>query len=632
MIVNLSQMFLCESGERNGYKRMNIKDKKKVLSYIGVFAIALFVITIYYLLISSEIYAGERVLYRDDLGTYQVMTNEATTFWQKVFDTTANKTRYVFNVILLLVFNLAGDNFEKIDTILLAYNIALTFAFFLLLFSTGNTKKVIRNVVIASGGALAFCSSRFSYYTMTEVLGIMEGLALILAVSFLTLLIKDNFCFGLKYWIANSLAFIAMYVHERYFVLFGVIFVYVLWGKVISTINLKKSCFNLGFSVFSIAFFFTQRYLVLGNRILDGTSGTDIVDTFNLKTFVTHIWHHIAYIMGLNAPGNSYLNGIDPTDVPGHIYILTIIINITYVMVIVGYINYLRKDCSDLKRETGIIFVSLACIMALIVSSSVTIRVEMRWVYAPCALFIVVLTHFISKIRKEKYGFTVLTILLCFTLICILKQEGYYRSNWNNLYYWGDRELSSSLMENIDVSDKQVENITIISKDQWFSWDEEMVKQLLMPYEIECKEVSFVNSIYLVPENAEYILCKDTEENLFFSITNYLGKCFDKVGWYDDGWIEPYSRFSVLKSSDNVLSFKFHYTGEYEEGMGGEIWINGEKKKDFNFVKNDNWLDIEIPDLPTGILDVEIYCNFVVVKDSGRSESGELSCLLYQVK
>ena len=133
-----------------------MKDKKKGLLYVGVFAIGLFVITIYYLLISSEIYSGERALYRDDLGTYQVMTNEATTFWQKVFDTTAHKTRYAFNVILLLVFNLVGDNFEKIDTILLVYNIALTFAFFLLLFYIGSEKKLMRNVVIALGGGSGF--------------------------------------------------------------------------------------------------------------------------------------------------------------------------------------------------------------------------------------------------------------------------------------------------------------------------------------------------------------------------------------------------------------------------------------------------------------------------------------------
>ena len=73
------------------------------------------------------------------------------------------------------------------------------------------------------------------------------------------------------------------------------------------------------------------------------------------------------------------------------------------------------------------------------------------------------------------------------------------------------------------------------------------------------------------------------------------------------------------------------YTGAYRKGRGGEVWVNGEKQKEFMFKEDDNWLNIELENIETGLLKFEIKFNFVVIENSGRSEEGKLSCLLYEV-
>lgn len=597
---------------------------------IGLFVGVLILIIGYYLVISQDVYSGERALYRDDLGTYQVIGDESKTFSQRILDTTANKTRYVFNFILIVFFKIVGTNFERIDTLLFIWNVLLSVIFFLLLWWLIDSKENKKDIFLSLGGTLAFSSSRFSYYTMSEVLGIMEGLALLLTVAFLILLIKDNYQFGQKYWIANVLCLVNMYVHERYFVLWGVVLAYIILAKMVNREKRISSKVLIAFS--AIAIFFIQRYFVLGNRVLDGTSGTDIVDTFSIKTFITHVVYQMGYLLGVNAPNNAYLNGIAPTDVSCSIYILTIVIIFSWMLIFILFVHALRCKQLVFREEICKLTLGIAIIGALIVASSVTIRVEMRWLYASYAIFISLMTYMASRIiygeyKKQKVGYALWVV----AIFCILGQEQYYRDNWRNLYYWGDRELSSSLVENIDVNDKEIENITIVSADEGFSWDSQTVKDLLSPYEIECYEVVFVDNIFLIPENAEYILLKKTGENLFLLMTDVCSSLFNKAGWYEDGWVEPYATFSMINTDSNNMSMRFMYTGAYRKGMGGEVWVNGEKQKEFMFKEDDNWLNIELENIETGLLKFEIKFNFVVIENSGRSEEGKLSCLLYEV-
>lgn len=123
---------------------------------------------------------------------------------------------------------MVGNQYERVDILLQAENIFLGIAFYIiaLIIEATYKKKDKKLTFIPLIVTLMFMASRFSYYSYTEVLGIMENIAMLCAILFVLFLLKDNFTLGKNYWIANFIYVIAIYTHERYFVLAGVLIVY----------------------------------------------------------------------------------------------------------------------------------------------------------------------------------------------------------------------------------------------------------------------------------------------------------------------------------------------------------------------------------------------------------------------
>ena len=98
-------------------------------------------------------------------------------------------------------------------------------------------------------------------------------------------------------------------------------------------------------------------------------------------------------------------------------------------------------------------FLFVAFIGACIVCSSVTIRVEMRWVYVSLAAALLFLSWMYGSLTEQmaKRGRWVqaLPYLSLFTLyvLFMLPVEHYYRGLFPNLYYWADQEHYNALAE-----------------------------------------------------------------------------------------------------------------------------------------------------------------------------------------
>lgn len=235
-----------------------LKDKEN----INVYIISVILITVFSLLLGSHIYEENRVLYLDDLSAHQVFTNPDTTIMQKVLDIGLNKTRFVLNIVLLIFFKMVGNQYERVDILLQAENIFLGIAFYIiaLIIEATYKKKDKKLTFIPLIVTLMFMASRFSYYSYTEVLGIMENIAMLCAILFVLFLLKDNFTLGKNYWIANFIYVIAIYTHERYFVLAGVLIVYLGMCWMMNKRKLSFSKKKLGFAfvwalVLPVAFF-----------------------------------------------------------------------------------------------------------------------------------------------------------------------------------------------------------------------------------------------------------------------------------------------------------------------------------------------------------------------------------------
>ena len=147
----------------------------------------------------------------------------------------------------------------------------------------------------------------------------------------------------------------------------------------------------------------------------------------------------------------------------------------------------------------------LAFIALCIGSSSVTIRVEMRWVYVVYAAALLVLAYMTSLMGPA--GF--LAILYA---ALIFPAETYYREHWSNLYLWPDQMKYNSLAEETvekygdDIFDKQI----YIIRDT-YEISEFTAETFLKVYDRDGKgkntELRFIDSDFDLPEITDDMVC-----------------------------------------------------------------------------------------------------------------------------
>lgn len=109
-------------------------------------------------------------------------------------------------------------------------------------------------------------------------------------------------------------------------------------------------------------------------------AGTDVVDTMSPASVLHFVLSQIAYLFGINA-GPEHLNGQNFREAPMGIMILIGVADFMLLLLVLAFLLkliQLRKNC---VRYLQTAFLFVAFIGACIVCSSVTIRVEMRWVY-----------------------------------------------------------------------------------------------------------------------------------------------------------------------------------------------------------------------------------------------------------
>ena len=215
--------------------------------------------------------------------------------------------------------------------------------------------------------------------------------------------------------------------------------------------------------------FYAIRKFAIGSFIPKGTGGTEVTESFKLTNALQNAFAEVYYIFGFQK-GPEYLNGIPWENVAGNIrklvYASIGVLGITVFLclifalirifktdnsigknVINDSIKNLRKEQKRLKLARLRSFIGnnilfLLFIAMCIGSSSVTIRVEMRWVYVSFAASLLYFSYLLGVSRLP------LGTLFCLAFICLrLPVERYYRSYFPQIYFWEDQDRMNSLAE-----------------------------------------------------------------------------------------------------------------------------------------------------------------------------------------
>ena len=273
--------------------------------------------------------------------------------------------------------------------------------------------------------------------------------------------------------------------------------------------------------------FFSIRSLAIGSFVPKGTGGTEVQDGFSLTKALSHAFSQVFYIFGIQA-GPDYLAGIPWEEVGRkHRYVIYASIAVLAFSILLALVFAIRKG--KLKKEFFGKNLLFLCFIALCIGcSSITIRVEMRWVYVSFAASLLYFAYLLGNTGMPIPTFFAL-LFVCLRFPAEMK----YRESFPRIYFWEDQDRMNSLAEQTIgkygrdyVLGKQVyilENNYKMSKfygDTFFQvFDPEMSGQgtkihFIKDFRELPSEANFYNSLVLkeVPEERAY---RDITQEVF---------------------------------------------------------------------------------------------------------------------
>ena len=273
--------------------------------------------------------------------------------------------------------------------------------------------------------------------------------------------------------------------------------------------------------------FFIIRSLAIGSFVPKGTGGTEVHEGFSLAKAFSHAFSQVFYIFGIQA-GPDYLAGIPWEEVGRkHRYVIYASIAVLVLSILLALLFAILKG--KLKKEFFGKNILFLCFIALCIGcSSITIRVEMRWVYVSFAAALLYFAYLLGNTGMP------IPTLFALLFVCLrFPAEMKYRESFPRIYFWEDQERMNSLAEQTIgkygrdyVLGKQVyilENNYKMSKfygDTFFQvFDPEMSGQgtkihFIKDFRELPSEANFYNSLVLkeVPEERGY---RDITQEVF---------------------------------------------------------------------------------------------------------------------
>ena len=431
-------------------------------------------------------------LYMDDLYMWSCYGEQS--FWEFVFPIgTSTRFRPVYWLFTYIQMAIIGSHVDWFVSFNIICNIIVAYELFYI------CKRLSKSLFLPFMSALCYLASRFAYYQIGQALGLMETLAQFFALWILYLLtvymrkpndttkkeltdrgeavhsatgekpvlsLRLKRSFDIYFFGALVLYVLLCFTHERYLCLLPLFYLAlaVKWLREPKAYKKAYILENRGKWIapaLTFAAIMLIRTLSTGALVPAGTGGTEVTETFSIASVIAYVWDQICYIFGVNA-GENYLAALSWKETPALIQalikismLMTGIIAVMFLVVLILWASSRRDE--DRKRIIEVLSdtLMLICFIGLCIgASSVTIRVEMRWVYVSYSAALILACHMISVIR-EAYsageGKGVFYGMLCgvFAVYCLLSiyTNVFYRGYFGNLYFWPDQLRMNSLAE-----------------------------------------------------------------------------------------------------------------------------------------------------------------------------------------
>lgn len=507
-------------------------------------------------------------LYMDDLYFWSCYGEQS--FLQYVFPVGSTRFRFLYYLAAWLEMAVVGNRVGMFVPINILLNAALAF----MLYSIG--RRLARSKGIGFLCGAMFLVSRMAYYQIGQVLGLMETMALWMAILILWYLYRFLNEEGQerRYYIACGLYFGVCFVHERYMALIPLFFLVLIYRR-------SKKLWQWLAPTASFLLVQLIRAFTIGSVLPAGTGGTQVADTLNISQAIRYALSQVAYVFGIGA-GPEHLNGCPWSESPWLIKGLVILADLMVALLVIGFLVRLfrmKKEEKFRALKNASLFVGF--IAMCIASSSVTIRVEMRWVYVSLAAALLFLAWMYGVLTEDVKPELYLkrlwpwgVIFACYVVL-MLPAELFYRGHYSKLYLWPDQLRYNSLAE--ETYGKYGDDIfgkTIYIIGKHYEISDFTARTFFKVFDPERKaegtRVVFIDSIRefgLVTDNM-LVLWEDPANNAFQDVTGFVRelKLRAEYGYYSDGWMDEHAEISVMAGATGNIDLEIMYPGVLKGG------------------------------------------------------------------
>lgn len=567
--------------------------------------------------------------YMDDL--YRWWCYGEQTFLQDVFPVGSVRFRFIYNLVSWLELAFIGPHVNWVVPINIVINTGIAMTLYLM------AKRLSRSAYVGAVCGLLYLLSRLSYYQIGQLFGLMESMALWLALCILYLL-RDYLNAAeaegkQQFFLASFLYWTVCFVHERYMVLIPLFFLVLLFRRE-KDIRLWLASAGSFVAVQGI------RLLAIGSLSPAGTGGTTVADTFSAATVMKYALSQVAYIFGINA-GPELFNGQNFREAPLWIIGLIAVADLMLMALTAAFLFHMIRRSKQGIRHLQTMLLFVCFIGGCIACSSVTIRVEMRWVYVSytaALLFMAWMYGVLTEnLKKEGMWVQAAPFLAMITVyaVLMLPVEHYYRSLFPKLYYWTDQERYNSLAEETyGTYGDGIFGKTIYILGRDFEMSEFTQETFFKVFDRLHREdstrvihIDDVREIGLVTENM-LIIQEDLKQNRFRDVTKMVRdfKCRSLYGYYEDGWMDERAEIQVMAGETGTIDLEFYYPRELTGDQWITVYVNDDPKEYLELTEDR--VRTTIKARPYGIVNLKCETNFFVPHALEQRGEKKLAVLL----
>jgi hypothetical protein len=270
-------------------------------------------------------------------------------------------------------------------------------------------------------GAVAL--SRFAVWNVVQVIGPVESLPLLLTLGAVYSVVRaDQSQHHMWRWglLALLCTLIAIFAHERFTVVpvwLGLAF---LSSKQVRQLPTSRIALLLGGCVAVPLFYIGYKTFALHSDFLIGTANTHLKLDFPL--ILQHAYEGVSSIFGFNR-GASYLLGENVTPGWNAPFIFAAAFLLLFVATTLYALRSILMSTSSLRaRMEAVRWPALLLILAafLLIPALLTIRLEIRWLYASFIMILLVCAWAVSAVsRTTRRRVAVAVALLCVTSVAL---------------------------------------------------------------------------------------------------------------------------------------------------------------------------------------------------------------------